>query len=382
MRKVYWRPQGIPRTGMVLVAFLALCAFVAVEKFPVVKKQQWHAEKLAAARLALEAFKTVKAERLARGIPIEPEADPLQTGLIGHSITPVTSNSGYLSAKRASVNPNFAALVVHWLKRAGAERGDVVAVGVSGSFPALCIATLAAAQTLELKPIVIASASASEWGANDPNYMWLDMERVLYDKKLFGFRSVAASRGGIDDKGFGISQEGRRLIDAAITRNGVLPIESTSLIEGIEQRMRLYDANAADRPIKAYINVGGGTASVGTHVGKKQFKSGLNLEPPSGEGIVDSVMLRFARRHVAVIHLSGIESLAKTWGFAEAPTTIPNPGEGRVYVKEEYNRWIAGIALAILLGSMLGFLRLDFAVRLLKNPTRRGGRRGQPEQMV
>lgn len=382
MKKVYWRPQGIPRRAMLLIALLSLASFVAVEKFPRVVKQPWHAEKLAAARLTGEAFKAIKTERIARGIPIEPEADPLQTGLIGHSITPVTSNSGYISAKRASVNPNWAALVVHWLKRAGVEKGDVVAVGVSGSFPALCIATLAAVQTLDLTPIVIASASASEWGANDPNFMWLDMEKVLHERKIFGFRSVASSRGGIDDKAFGISEEGRKLIDAAITRNGVERIDSDSLVQGVEERMRIYDAQSANRPIKAYINVGGGTASVGTHVGKKQFSPGLNLEPPSGEGIVDSVMLRFARRRVAVIHLSGIEALAKTWGFPEEPNAVPNPGEGRVYVKEEYNRWIAGACLAILLAAMLGFLRLDFATRLLRNPMRRTGRANQPQQMV
>jgi poly-gamma-glutamate system protein len=382
LKKVYWRPQGIPKRAMLLIALLSLASFVAVEKFPRIVKQPWHTEKLAAARLTAEAFKAIKAERIARGIPIEPEADPLQTGLIGHSITPVTSNSGYISAKRASVNPNWAALVVHWLKRAGVEKGDVVAVGVSGSFPALCIATLAAVQTLDLTPVVIASASASEWGANDPNYMWLDMEKVLYEKKIFGFRSVASSRGGIDDKAFGISEEGRKLIDAAITRNGVERIDSDSLVQGVEERMRIYDAQAANRQIKAYINVGGGTASVGTHVGKKQFAPGLNLEPPSGEGIVDSVMLRFARRRVAVIHLSGIEALAKTWGFREEPSSVPNPGEGRVYVKEEYNRWIAGVSLAILLAAMLGFLRLDFATRLLRNPIRRTGRANQPQQMV
>lgn len=382
MKKVYWRPQGIPKRAMLLIALLSLASFVAVEKFPRVVKQPWHTEKLAAARLTAEAFKAIKVERIARGIPIEPEADPLQTGLIGHSITPVTSNSGYISAKRASVNPNWAALVVHWLKRAGVEKGDVVAVGVSGSFPALCIATLAAVQTLELTPVVIASASASEWGANDPNYMWLDMEKVLYEKKIFGFRSVASSRGGIDDKAFGISEEGRKLIDAAITRNGVERIDSDSLVQGVEERMRIYDAQAASRPIKAYINVGGGTASVGTHVGKKQFAPGLNLEPPLGEGIVDSVMLRFARRRVAVIHLSGIEALGKTWGFPEEPSSVPNPGEGRVYEKEEYNRWIAGVSLAILLAAMLGFLRLDFATRLLRNPMRRTGRAKQPQQMV
>ena len=382
MKKIYWRPQGVSRSAMLLIALVALAALVAVEKFPVVRRQRSYPEKLAASRLALEAFSAIKAEKVARGIAIDPEADIHQTGLIGRSVTPVTSNTGYLSAKRTSVNPNFAALVVHWLKRAGVEKGDVVALGCTGSFPALCITSYAAIQTLELTPLVISSASASEWGANDPNFMWLDMEKVLFDRNIFSFRSLAASRGGIEDYGFGMSQEGRNLIDAGIARAGVEKIDAKSLTDGIEQRMLLYDAKAGDKAIKAYVNVGGGTASVGTHVGKKQFKPGLNLEPPPGEGLVDSVMLRFAQRGIPVIHLTSIELLAKQYGFPQEPKGLPPVGEGTVFVKAEHNRWIAGGGLFAILGAMLAFIRLDIGARILQSAARRKDRASGPQQMV
>jgi poly-gamma-glutamate system protein len=367
---------------MLLIALVALAALVAVEKFPVVRRQRNYPEKLAAARLALEAFNAIKSEKIARGIAIDSEADVYQTGLIGRSVTPVTSNTGYLGAKRTSVNPNFAALVVHWLERAGVEKGDVVAVGASGSFPALCIATYAAVQTLELTPLVISSASASEWGANDPAFLWLDMEKALFDRHIFTFRSLAASRGGIEDYGFGMSQEGRNLLDAGIARAGVEKIDAKSLTDGIEQRMRIYDAKAGSKPIKAYINVGGGTASVGTHVGKKQFKPGLNLEPPPGDGLVDSVMLRFAQRGVPVIHLTNLELLAKQYGFPQEPKGLPPVGEGKVFVKAEHNRWIAGGGLLAILAAMLAFLRLDIGARLLQSAVRRKDRATGPRQMV
>ena len=382
MKRIYWRPQGVPRRAMVLIAVVALSALVAVEKFQVSTRQRNYPEKLHAARLALEAFNAVKSEKIARRIPIDPEADPYQTGLIGRSVTPVTSNTGYLSAKRLSVNPNFAALVVHWLARAGVSKGDVVAVGASGSFPALCIATFAAVQALELTPIVISSASASEWGANDPNFMWLDIEKALFEKRIFGFRSVAASRGGIEDRGFGMSEEGRQLIDQGIARSGVERMDATNLADGIDRRMELFDARAGTKPIKAYLNVGGGTASVGTHIGKKQFKPGLNLELPRGADLADSVMLRFAQRGVPVVHLTSLEALAKQHGFPVEPRGMPRVGEGKVFVREEYNRWIAAGGLLAVVGAMLASIRLDVGARILQGAWRRKDRARQPEQMV
>ena len=380
MKRVYWRPPGVSRPALVMIALVAVISLLAVERFPVVRRQRWYGEKLAASRLSLDAMKAIKTERLKRGYVIDPEADPHQTGLLGFPITPITSNTGYLDAKRASTNPNFAAVLVHMLKRAGVESGDTVAVGVSGSFPALCISAFAAMQTLELHPIVVASVSGSEWGANDPSLTWIDMEHLLYDKGFFSFRSVAASRGGIDDRGFGLSKEGRGLIDAAIDRNGLERVDSSSLVDAIERRMQIYDSKAGNHPIKAYINVGGGSASVGTHVGKKQFHPGLNLEPARGEGIVDSVMLRYSERGVPVIHLSSIAHIAKQYGIRADSDASPKIGEGAVYSKAEYNRWLAGGGVLLVLFVMLAFIRLDVGLRILR--VRRKDKGKQPQQMV
>jgi poly-gamma-glutamate system protein len=382
MKRVYWRPPGVSRRALLLIAAVAVGVLALVEKFPVVRKQRWHDEKIAAARLTLDAFKAIKAEKQAKNIALDPDGDPQQTGMIGTSLTPVTSNTGYLSAKRASVNPNFAAIVVELLKRAGVEKGDLVAVGTSGSFPAMNVAAFAAIQTLGLEPIVISSASASEWGANDVNFLWIDMERALVDRQIFGFRSVAASKGGIDDRGVGMSKEGRALLDAAIERNGLAKIEPKTVVESIEQRMRVYDEKAGGRAVKAYVNVGGGAASVGTLVGKKQFRPGLNLEPPRGAGLMDSVMLRFAERGVPVLHLTNLSQLAKTHGLgANGDGGIPPIGEGKIYVKAEYNRWLALGGIVCVLAAMLAFIRLDVGMRILRISPRRK-ESPQPQQMV
>ncbi len=381
MKRVYWRPPGVSRGALAMIAVVAIAALVAVEAFPVKQKQRYYSEKMAAAKLALRAFTEIKAEKIRRGIPIDPEGDPGKTGLIGQPLSTVTSNTGYITAKRTSVNPNFAAVLVDLLKRAGVKQGDTVAVGVSGSFPALNACTFAAIQTLKLRPIVIASASASEWGANNPELLWIDMEHLLMQKQVFGFHSVAASRGGIDDRGFGMSKEGRRIIDAAIERNQLEMIEPHSLVDSIDKRMQIYDAAAGDRPIKAYINIGGGTASVGTHVGKKEFRRGLNLEPPNKTGLVDSVMLRFAERDVPVIHMTGIEGIARKYGLSIVPDGIPPIGEGNVYIKAEYNRWLAGGGLLLIFLVMLAFIRLDVGLRILRGSAKKQGAT-QPQQMI
>src|SRR5690606_28246145 len=136
-----------------------------------------------------------------------------------------TSNTGHLPAKALSTNPNYAAVIVAMLKRAGVEKGSVVAMGVSGSFPALNTSAYAALQTLEVRPIIVVSVSGSAWGATDPQYTWLDMERTLYEKRLISFRAAAGSRGGIGDRGFGISKRGRAPLDQAVERAGIRKLD-------------------------------------------------------------------------------------------------------------------------------------------------------------
>jgi poly-gamma-glutamate system protein len=256
----------------------------------------------------------------------------------------------------------------------------VIALGISGSFPALNLAAFAAIQTLGLKPIVISSAASSEWGANNPELTWLDMEQVLVERGVFTFRSVAASRGGIDDRGFGMTEEGQAILDRIIEKYALRKLEGASLKESIDQRMALYQELAESRPIKAYINIGGGSASVGTHVGKKQLKPGLNVEAPHGPGLVDSVMLRFIQQGVAVIHVSDISKLARRYGFPVEPQRTPTLGQGTIYARAEYNRWLAFIGALVVCASMLAFTRLDIGLRILRQ--NRPTERSEPQQMI
>jgi poly-gamma-glutamate system protein len=188
---------------------------------------------------------------------------------------------------------------------------------------------------------------------------------------------VAVSPGGVDDRALGLSEEGRRAIDDAISRSGLRALEPLGLDDSIDKRMAVYREAAGNAPIRAFVNVGGGTSTVGTRIGKELFKPGLNLTLPRGAP-PDSVMARFVRDGIPVVHLSRIETLAREFGLPERPTTIPKVGEGAVYQKLTESRVLAGAAIVLLVALMHGLLRLDLG-RHLEN---RAARRRDEEPMV
>ncbi|MEQ8791915.1 MAG: poly-gamma-glutamate system protein [Pirellulaceae bacterium] len=345
MNGIYWRPRRVPRQVLVAIAAAAVLAAAAVEWLPWKQTQPDVGEKLAAATLAQRGMDRLREERLSRGHTIDLHFDPADTGLIGESMSLVTSVPGNLRAKQTSINPNFAAAIVQMLREAGVKQGDRVAVGCSGSFPVLNLCVYSALETLEAKPVVVASACASQFGANLPDLMWVDMEHLLHEEGLFSFRSLAASPGGYEDCARGMSSDTRRLVLEAIERNGLTLLDAEELSESIDQRMDVYQEEAGGERFAAYINVGGGAASVGRTEGKKRYQPGLNLTPPATATEIDSVMTRFAKRGVPVIHLVESNELAAKFGLPEAPQERPAVGTGGVFEQRRYNRLLAAVLL-------------------------------------
>ena len=379
MKKLYWRPQRISLRVLSLIAAVAVIGQVALESYRTHARQPYYDQKLAAARTCQKAFEAVKEARRALGHAIDPESDLNGSGMLGVLMSPTTTDPGHLPAKQTAANPNWAAVVVHMLGRAGVTKGDVVALGVSGSFPTLNIAALAAVHAVGAEPILISSVGASQFGANIPDLTWLDMESVIAKQGILPFRSVAATRGGIDDRGFGMSKKGKELLDEAMRRNGIEALETKNATDGVDKRMAIYRARAAGRAIKAYINVGGGTASLGSALGRRLFKPGLSKSVPRGGANLTAVMSKFATEGVPIIHLSKIELLAERYGLPVSPTTPPAIGEGKVFARAVYNPWIAGVMLVLLILLMIAFVRMDWGYRLVSAA---GARGATPEPMV
>ena len=181
--------------GRILVGLLLLAASLAgvcgEEGAPGPRRTEYYDQQVAAAQLTRACQLAVQSLREARGIPPDPEIDPNGTGLIGVASSDITTCVGSLPLKRTTANPNFAAIFVRYFKELHLERGDVVTIGTTGSFPALAVAILAAAQILDLEPILICSLGSSQYGANTPELTLPEIVQSLYDERLLRYRPTA-----------------------------------------------------------------------------------------------------------------------------------------------------------------------------------------------
>jgi poly-gamma-glutamate system protein len=350
MKTLYYRPKKLSKSVLLSLAGLSLVVMILVECFPAKKLDGMESVKLDAAKRAEAAITAVGDKRLELNHRWIKSLDPAKTMLIGPTMSTVTTQVGHLDAKQTSVNPNFAAVVVEMLHTAGVKRGDRIAIGCTGSFPALDIAVYTAADAMELRPTIISSATSSQYGANDPELMWPDMEKLLFEKGLISTRSIATSIGGVGDRGVGMTEDVLENLLEVIDRNDVPLLRQATLVAAVRERMRLYDEAAGDEKYTAYINVGGGSASVRGTKGNAIIGDGI-IFPDDADltGVKDCAALKFLERKVPIINLINAINLAETYGLAVAPVTKVPVGEGQVYGRTVYRRWwaLAGIALIL-----------------------------------
>jgi len=338
---------------LTLLMAVSVSGMYVVENFKVNVKQKWYEDKMDAARLTKTAQDYLRGVYLKKGVFIDIVNDPNKTALIGQDYTLTTTDRGDIKSKLSSLNPNFAAVIVDMFKEAGLEKNDKVAVGCTGSFPGLNISLLAAAEILHLDLIIITSVGSSNFGANDPYFTWLDMETELYKKGIFSNHSSAASIGGGADIGRGLSPEGRNLIIKAIKRNKVKLIYEDYLEGSIQQRLNLYSAEAGgSKNIKAYVNIGGGIASLGSTVNGKIIPSGFSGHLNMRNFPVRGVIIKMAREGKPIIHLLKISSLLKKYELPNSPVPLPEPGTGSIFVQKKYNELLT-LAVTVVLAILL-----------------------------
>ncbi|MGQ9533678.1 MAG: poly-gamma-glutamate system protein [bacterium] len=347
------RSGRVPNYILVTVALISIIfAFFALNH-PIKFYAPLYNEKIESADLTKKMFEMVKAAKIQKNIVIDPVNDPNQTGLIGIEHSPITSEPGDLNAKLTTTNPNISAAIVELLRKCDVEAGDLIAISFSGSFPALNLAVLSAIQTLKLKPIIITSVSSSMWGANIPEFTYLDMENFLFQNGILKFRSIAASLGGIDDIGRGLSPQGRKMIEEAITRNRIPELKSKNLEEAIEKRLELYYAMANNEKITCFINVGGGAATLAG------FDLPSGILDPLKYSFHQGIAGRFLRNGVKVINLNNIAYLARRYELPIAPIPLPAIGKGKLYYENKYSVALTTFFLVILGAIIFVVLRID-----------------------
>lgn len=283
-------------------------------------------------------------------IRVDPLQDPAGTCLVGPQLTPLFTTLGQLEAKRTTLSPDLAGLLVHLLEEAGVGSGDTVAVGASGSFPGLLVATLAAAEALRAVPVAILSLGASSYGATRPEFHLLDLHLLLNREGILRTPPAAASLGGEGDVGKGFPPALRHALAQEVRRVGIPFLEEDSLPANVTRRMEIYCGIAgrvdpgpkgpsapapsgisAERACAAaaFVSIGGALANMGTSPGILQVPPGLSrdlandldLPPPPQRG----VLFQMASHGVPVIHLLHIRGLALKHGLSWDPLTLPEP---------------------------------------------------------
>ena len=98
--------------------------------------------------------------------------------------SPLVTDLGKYEAKATVLKPNFAALVIHEFEKADLQKGDTVAISMTGSMPGANISVLMACEAMELEYVSISSLGASTSGATDMNLSWPKMEKILFEDSL------------------------------------------------------------------------------------------------------------------------------------------------------------------------------------------------------
>ena len=303
--------------------------------------------KIKAATMMQESMNMLKNLQMEKGVFIDQENDPNETGLVGSQFSLITTYKGDLDAKLTTLDPNFAAAMVELLNRADLVKGDTIAVMLTGSMPGANMAMLIACKAMDIYPFIISSIGASQWGANDPEMTWLDMERILFKQGYISSRSIAASIGGRNDQGRLLSPKGRELIRNNIKKNSLPLISGAGLEDNIDERMKYF----GKKHYKAVINIGGGVASLGTSFNLRLLQPGIvnrkDIEKISrGDGI-EGTVVRFAKQNIPLIHVLNIQKLTDELGMKYAPIPLPEIGEGRLYAIEKYDLNMTILSLLI-----------------------------------
>jgi poly-gamma-glutamate system protein len=329
-----WRPPrtraNLPLAWLVGAAALSLALWFAIERATQSPIHPRFAEMLTAARAMQAASGVLAAEKTARGLMQPPAADPNRTGMIGPEFAGLTTTLGELGSKRTATNPDFAAALVRLLAALELARGTPVMIVVSGSFVGGNVAAIAAAEALGLRPIVIASLSASMWGAGEPEFNWLDMAQALRERGVIRARTIAAVLGGDGAVGGSMDAPAVAALRASAARDGVPLVEARPFAALVEAVLERVNAALADgvRP-GAAINVGGALVGLGSCRESYELPPGLSKRPLPCTAGTPGLAMRLSADGVPLLHVLNMRRLALELGLPFDPVPLPTPGNNR-----------------------------------------------------
>jgi poly-gamma-glutamate system protein len=285
-------------------------------------------EMLAAARTLQTASRVIATEKKARALSQSDAVDPNRTGLIGPEFTAITTTMGDLASKRTVTNPDFAAALVRLIAQLDLPLGAPVVVVVSGSFVGADIASIAAVEALGLRPVLVASLSASMFGATDPALNILDMLGLLRRQGALKTRVAVAVLGG--EKGVaGDMEEGAGAqLRASAVQEGVALVDTPPYPAIVDRLLEKVDESLGPGTrARLVINVGGALIALGTCPESYGLAPGMTMHPANCHTGTPGLPLRISVRDEApILHIINIRKLALDLGLPFDPKPLPQPG--------------------------------------------------------
>jgi poly-gamma-glutamate system protein len=136
----------------------------------------------------------------------------------------------------------------------------------------------------------------------------------------------------------------------------VLFIDEPSLERNVAARMARFRESAGGRTLKAFVNIGGSWANMGTDPEVLKIEPGLArsvfVPPPARRGVIQAM----AAAGVPVIHLLNIKGLCERYGLPWDPRPLPAPGQSRIFRLAVARSWPATALTAVYVLGMLVLL--------------------------
>jgi poly-gamma-glutamate system protein len=359
-----FRPSLRSVWTLVILAVVTYGLYFWCEHSHVRRKAPFYEQKMAAANLMDRALTAYQEAMVGKNATSDSYQDPRLDAIIGQQFSLITTDIGAFETEVTAANPNFAAVALDLLTKAGVGRGDLVAVCFTGSHPGINTAVLCACEALGATPVTISSVGSSWWGANDPAFTWVDMEALLNREGIVHSRPVAASFGGINDIGVGLSSVGQELMRDAIQRNHLSLIHESNIAASAEARYNDFQKAASGHKYKVYVDVGGGVASLGHDENVRLIANGFNRRLPLQNYPAKGVVHRFNADGVSTINFADIVALSREYGLGGAHVPLPPVGQGSVYEDDRYDLRVAGIAAVLAILIIIVLVNLD--ARLFK----------------
>lgn len=305
--------------ALVLLFLFAVSMYQMLEKFYTVNEPRPDRQVMLSARqLAKKWFDVLSEEKRARGIPFCTDSPIAYQALLGEEFSSITTSLGSLEAKEIATNPEFAALTVRLLHDAGIDSGDHVGVTISGSFPALALSVLAAVQTMHLQPLIFSSVGASNYGANQPNFAWPDIEKILQERRELQFASRLMTPGGDEDRTGGLFDSSLAEVKMICQRNDVTLFVPGSLQESIRTKLNILEAHK----IHVLINIGGNQSCLGACAHGAVIPNGYHERIDICRDADRGLLMRCNERGIPILHFLNIKELAARYQMDLAPGRI------------------------------------------------------------